>query len=265
MHQNLIPARPFTDGYNAIVTNGEAPDMLMDFGIIVLQNGQTWQSDVDLERVILLIQGDVTLEYGDESKRVERGNCFDFAPWVLSVPAGTAVKITSHRDDTQLTYNATPNEKKFPARLYAPEESPDEYRGAGTMKEASTRIVRTTFNLHNAPHSNFVIGEVIGYPGKWSSYPPHHHPQPEIYYYKTMPEGGRAYAELNEDVYKLRGDDTLLIEGGQTHSHVTYPGYALWYLWVIRHIDGNPYDIQTFVPEHKWVEGPGAVIWPDKA
>lgn len=265
MSRNLIPARKFSDGYNEIVRRGDDPDMLMDFGIVQLQKGQTYTNNEALERVFLLVRGAVKLAYDGKETAVERENCFDFGPWVLSLPAGAEVTITATADDTELTYNATPNERTFPAKLFAPEDSPNEYRGAGTMKEASTRIVRTTFNHSNAPYSNLVIGEVVGYPGKWSSYPPHHHPQPEIYYYKTLPEGGRAYAELGEDVYKLRGNDTLLIEEGLTHSHVTYPGYALWYLWVIRHLDGNPYITPTFVPEFKWVERPDAVIWPDRA
>ena len=41
--------------------------------------------------------------------------------------------------------------------------------------------------------------------------------------------------------------------------------YALWYLWIIRHLDGAPYITPIFVPEFKWVEAPDAVIWPDKA
>ena len=48
------------------------------------------------------------------------------------------------------------------------------------MREASTRIVRTIFDLSNATDAKLVLGEVISYPGKWSSYPPHHHPQPEV-------------------------------------------------------------------------------------
>lgn len=264
MLRHLIPARSFANGYNEIVRRGSEPEMLMDFGIIRLNRGDTYTNCEALERVLLLVQGAVTLEFAGQTTSIERANCFDVAPWVLSLPACAELKITAIADNTELTYNATENEKPFQPRLYAPEETPDEYRGAGTMKETSTRIVRTTFNYANAPHSNFVIGEVIGFPGKWSSYPPHHHPQPEIYYYKTNPEGGRAYAELGEDCYKLQGDDTLLITEGLTHSHVTYPGYALWYLWAIRHLDGDPYITPTFLPEHKWVEDPKAVFWPDK-
>ena len=41
-----------------------------------------------------------------------------------------------------------------------------------------------------------VLGEVLNLPGKWSSYPPHHHPQPEVYFYRfDYPDGfGAGFA-----------------------------------------------------------------------
>ena len=42
MNRSLIPARPFSDGYNEIVRRGGSPDMLMDFGIIRLKTGQVY-------------------------------------------------------------------------------------------------------------------------------------------------------------------------------------------------------------------------------
>ena len=139
-------------------------------------------------------------------------------------------------------------------------------RGEGTMREASTRIVRTVFDYSNAPYSNMVLGEVIGFPGKWSSYPPHWHPQPEIYFYRFLPENGYGFAELSEDVVKTHHNSTVFITEKETHPQTTAPGYAMWYLWVIRHIDGDPYITPTFVPEHLWVTDPDKEkdIWPPK-
>ena len=158
----------------------------------------------------------------------------------------------------------THNAQHFGYKVYLPEDTRDEYRGKGLMQEASTRIVRTVFDKSNAPYANLVVGEVIGFPGKWSSFPPHHHVQPEIYYYKLNPEQGFAYAECGEDVYKVRNNATLLLRAGMTHPHVTPPGYALWYLWVIRHLPQNPYGVPTFVPEHTWVMAPDAQYWPER-
>jgi 5-deoxy-glucuronate isomerase len=105
-----------------------------------------------------------------------------------------------------------------------------------------------------------VIGEVIGVPGKWSSYPPHHHPQPEIYHYRFLPEQGFGLCLIGDEPHVIHDKDTILIREGQVHPHVTAPGYAMWYLWVIRHIDGAHYGPETstpiFVDEHKWVQEP---------
>ena len=51
---------------------------------------------------------------------------------------------------------------------------------------------------------NMVLGEVLNHPGKWSSYPPHHHPQPEVYFYRfDYPDGfGAGFA--NGEIYKTR-------------------------------------------------------------
>jgi 5-deoxy-glucuronate isomerase len=132
------------------------------------------------------------------------------------------------------------------------------------MNETSTRIVRTIFDKSISPDSNLVIGEVINTPGKWSSYPPHHHKQPEIYYYKLYPENGYGFAQLGEDVVKVKNNDTVKIVRDESHPQVAAPGYAMYYVWVIRHLDGDPYITPTFEPEHLWVTKNDAVIWQHK-
>ncbi len=264
MFKNLVKGREWNYGFNQITKIGGDPDMLEDFGILRLKSGQVYEDHLELERAFDLVYGSVKLEFDGKTETISRPNCFDYQPWVLHLPSGTPVKIIGVSSDSEITVNRTVNETKFAPKLYLPEETPNEYRGSGTMNETSTRIVRTTFDYKNAPFAKLVVGEVIGYPGKWSSYPPHYHPQPEIYYYKTCPGNGFGYAELGDTVVKVHANDTTLIQDGMTHPHVTAPGYALWYLWVIRHLDGNPYITPTFLPEHLWVTNPDSKFWPDK-
>jgi 5-deoxy-glucuronate isomerase len=178
------------------------------------------------------------------------------------------VHIKAGGDGAELYYTATDNKRAFAPRLYTPEECQSEFRGEGTMRETSTRIVRTCFDDTNRSESNLVIGEVIGVPGKWSSYPPHHHPQPEIYHYRFLPEQGFGLTAIGDTPYIIRDRDTILIREGQVHPQVTAPGYAMWYLWVIRHIEGSHYGPATgtpiFVEEHKWVTGEEKNIWTPK-
>ena len=256
-------------GYTAIAEmNGAHSEMRMDFGVLRMKKGDTFCDDRKLEKAYLLVYGEVEFAWTDKTHTQRRENCFDVPPTALHVDENTAVTITALSDDCEVNVLRTDNPRAFGARLYLPEDTPDEYRGKGTMHETSTRIVRTIFDYTNAPYANLVLGEVIGFPGKWSSYPPHHHPQPEIYYYKTNPANGFAYAECGETVYKVHNGDTVFIQPGLTHPQCTPPGYALWYLWGIRHLDGCPYkmpDYPTFVPEHLWVQDKDAIYWPEKA
>ena len=256
---------PHVIGYTEIsAIGGMHGDMGMDFGALRLKKGETFEDTRPLEKAYLLVYGEISIAAGAEEKVFSRGNCFDVGPYVLHVDRNTAVTIRAIAEDSEVCVMRAENDTSFPTEWYSPADTADEYRGAGLMKDTSTRIVRTVFDNRNAPHSNLVLGEVIGFPGKWSSYPPHHHPQPEIYYYKSNPENGFGYAELGEDVVKVHTNDTVFIRPGLTHPHCTPPGYALWYLWVIRHLDGAPYITPTFVPEHLWVQEKDAKYWPER-
>ncbi|MDD3335130.1 MAG: 5-deoxy-glucuronate isomerase [Eubacteriales bacterium] len=244
--------------------NGVHSEMLMDFEVLRLREGESYTDTHSLEKAFLLVYGKVRFLWEQESHEQDRANCFDVRPTALHVCKSVSVTIECLSDECEINLLRTDNEREFASKLYLPQDTPDEFRGAGTMREASTRIVRTIFDYRNAPYANLVLGEVIGFPGKWSSYPPHHHPQPEIYYYKTNPQNGFAYAELGEDVVKVHNNDTVLIAPGLTHPQSTPPGYALWYLWGIRHLEGNPYGTPTFVKEHLWVQDEDAVYWGDQ-
>ena len=132
------------------------------------------------------------------------------------------------------------------------------------MGETSTRICRTVFDFSTAPYANLVVGELINFPGKWSSYPPHYHPQPEIYLYKFDHEQGFGFSEFGEEVYKVRNNDAYIIDKEVTHAQVAAPGYAMYYIWVIRNLENNPFDERIYTPEHKWLLDKNAKIWPDK-
>jgi 5-deoxy-glucuronate isomerase len=93
---------------------------------------------------------------------------------------------------------------------------------------------------------------VITYPGRWSSYPPHHHPQPELYYYRFDRPQGYGHAECGDEVYKVREHDVLRIPGGRDHAQCAAPGYHMYYLWTIRHLEGARYAGFETTPDHRW-------------
>jgi 5-deoxy-glucuronate isomerase len=146
--------------------------------------------------------------------------------------------------------------------IHHPSEVRVDARGKGAVKNAAYRFVRTIFDPTNA-HENaeLVLGEVVNLPGRWSSYPPHHHPQPEMYHYRFTEPQGYGHAELGETVLKVRYNDTVKIFDGQDHPQCAAPGYGMYYSWVIRHLPGRRYDVPEFSEEHKWVMSPTKDHW----
>lgn len=254
---------PFARGYTPLVERrGETADMLMDFGVLRLGRGETRREEGCTDEVAwLLVSGAAALAWDGGGAEISRSDCFDQEPWCLSVPAGCSVRIAAGAEGAEFYRMATDNPRSFEPKLFAPADCRSEYRGEGTMRETSTRIVRTVFDRTNREDSNLVVGEVIGVPGKWSSYPPHHHPQPEIYHYRFRPAQGFGLTVIGDRPYRLRDRDTILIRDGEDHPQVTAPGYAMWYLWAIRHLEGAPYLTPEFTSEHTWVTGPEEAIW----
>lgn len=260
----------FLPGYEPIVAMQDS-DMLMDFGILTLGANECHESPAGLERAFLLMRGTVRLSWTEpgidgakpapHSAQAVRESLFDESPAVLHLSPGAIASIFAGEDGAEFAVTATVNPGTFASRFFTPEECRSEERGKGTMRETSTRIVRTVFDDSNAPDSMLVLGEVVGAPGKWSSYPPHHHPQPEIYHYRFLPRHGFGLTAIGDRAYVLQHNDTILIRDTEDHPQVTAPGYAMWYLWVIRHLDDNRYSTPEFTSQHRWVAESGAPIW----
>ena len=256
--------KPFEFGCNTIVSLDDPENRtMMDFSILKLGQGHSTTDDDTKEKALLLLRGEVTLEWDGRTEKIGRKSCFDENPWVLHVDRETKVKVTGAAGESEVCVIKTANDSLFEAKLFTDKECRSEERGKGTMNETSTRIVRTVFDYSNAGHSKLVLGEVIDFPGKWSSYPPHYHPQPEIYFYRFTPENGYGFCQLGDSAVQVKHNDTVQIFD-VTHPQVTAPGYAMYYLWVIRHLDENPYIDPVFEPEHLWTTDEKAKFWPDK-
>jgi 5-deoxy-glucuronate isomerase len=119
----------------------------------------------------------------------------------------------------------------------------------GTAK----REVLTIFDYQNAPYSNMVIGEVITKAGRWSSYIPHSHPQPEVYYYKFDKPQGFGASFIGDQVFKAADGSAACIPGGLTHPQTSAPGYNMYYCWMIRHLPKLPWTTRDNDPVHEWL------------
>ena len=257
---------PFESGYHPITElHGKHQELMLDFGILTLRAGETWSCDLELERAFLLIKGSVEFRWNREQRNAVRRSCFDESPSVLHVSAGMKVSIEA-KEDAELCIERAENEKRFTARFYEPKDVRSDVFGAGVLGETSIRTVRTVFDGESDPESNMVLGEVINHPGKWSSYPPHDHPHPEIYHYRFFPSQGFGVSLLDEDAYVVKDGDTCLIQPDRTHSQVAAAGYAMYYIWMIPHLKGDRWLPTTryFRKEHMWMLEKGVKIWPER-
>lgn len=256
--------KPFQPGYTAITAlDGAHSEMLMDFGILRLTKNMTFCDEKPLERVFVLLYGEIELTIDGKTVTGKRGSYTNETIWSANLPKGAAATIRGVAENSEIAVVRTENGRQFAPVLRFGKDIVEEVRGKGSMNEAGTRIVRTAQDVRLSPDSNLMFGEDMHYPGKWSGFPSHSHRQPEIYFYKFYPENGFGLLRLGDDGVLLEHNDTVLIKPNLVHPQVAAPGYAMYYLWVIRHLDGDPYIKPDFEQQHLWVERPGAKYWPE--
>jgi len=255
----------FKEGYNVLTEiDGKHSNMLMDIGAVKLkENGQMSFQDSEKESAFLLLDGKVQIEWNGIKETMERHSIFDEDPWCLHVCKNSEVKITA-MSDAEILIQKTDNNKYFDSKFYEPKDCRSDVFGQGVWNDTARRIVRTVFDYSNAPYSNMVIGEVITFPGKWSSYIPHHHPQPEVYYYRFNKPQGFGCSIIGDEVYKATDNSVAAIPGGLVHPQTSAPGYAMYYCWMIRHLENNPWTDRINEKEHEWLLGDKVKIWPEK-
>ncbi len=247
-------------GYNVYI-DAAADDLgtQMDVGLLILEPGETYSLlEEEKECAVLLWEGTAQLHYGQQSAHISRTDCFHAEGYCLLAPRGTSIRICAETH-AELYIQKTINPRAYTPVLYTPQTVQIEHKGShGELLGTMQREIKTYFDLDNAPFSNMVLGEVLNYPGKWSSYPPHHHPQPEVYFYRfDRPQGfGAGFAD--GEIYRTGHNGMAVIRHG-FHSQAAAPGYAMCYAWGIRHLDGNPWNKTRIDDEdHEW-------LWADDA
>lgn len=253
----------FQPGYNEMTNRQGDTNMQMDIGVYLLKKGETISlQDADCETVVLPLVGSVKLSWEDSSVEVHREDVFLQSPHCLHVCKGIDVAIKAF-EESEILIQKTDNNKLFASHLYMPEDCVSEEAGADVWNKTAYRTIRTIFDYSTAPYSNLVIGEVISHPGRWSSYPPHHHRQPEVYYYRFNKEQGFGCAMVGDEAFRVKHNSFLTIPGDLDHPQATAPGYAMYFCWMIRHLDNNPWTERLFEDEHKWLLEKNCRVWPE--
>lgn len=227
-------------GWNAYL-QGDA-DTGLDFAIYRCRaDEEITFSDPERETAVVVVSGAGRMTVGNRMESFERPDWFDYNPTTAHVPAGEFV-VAEADAPTDLAVVRTVNARTFEPKIYTAAEVDVEHRGKGQLDDACYRLVKLVFDATIAPeNARLVIGEVITFAGRWSSYPPHHHRQPEVYYYRFAPEHGYGHGELGDEVLKIKQHDLLKITRERDHAQAAAPGFNMYYLWAIRHGDGDPY------------------------
>jgi 5-deoxy-glucuronate isomerase len=251
----------FGPGFTPITVLGADNPSAIALGVLRLRAGERHRLSIERETAWLLMDGEASGDVDGQRFAFSRSSLFDESCSCVHAAAGSTVDIEALRD-TEWTVYECANQRRFEARVFTPDLVPNEHRGKGLLDDRALRFVRTVFDGRNSPPQvELVLGEVVTFPGGWSSYPPHHHAQPEIYHYRFSRVDGYGHAELGDDVVKVRAFDTIHIPAGRDHGQCAAPGYGMYYSWVIRHLAGNPYTVPEFTPEHAWTLKTDAEFW----
>ena len=243
------------EGYNSYI-DAKTDDMgtQMDVGLLVMEAGDRYVIEDEVkETAVLLFEGDVTLKWGEKTAEASRPDCFRYEAYCLLCPRRVRIEITA-KGHAELYIQQTDNERDYEPVLYTPDTVQTQHAGNnGELMGCMRREIKTFFDYDNAPFSNMVLGEVLNYPGKWSSYPPHHHPQPEVYFYRFDYPQGFGVGFSNGEIWQTGHNGCLVINSG-FHSQAAAPGYAMCYSWGIRHLPGDPW-LKTRIDDeaHSWL------------
>ena len=243
------------NGVKVLSRAGDAVnDMMMNITVYRMKAGEERAFLREKEEMaVLLVTGDVTFGWNGQTKTGHRDSFIEEGPYCLHTPKGVAVTVRANFD-SEVLVQTTENLRNFDPVFYRPEDCRDDIFGLDVFDNKMKRTVRTVFDYKNSPYSNMVNGEVINHQGGWSSYTPHHHPQPEVYYYRYERPEGFGACFLGDEVYKIKDGSCACIPGGVTHPQVTAPAFPMYYCWMIRHLEGDPWTDRIVDPRYTWID-----------
>ena len=266
----LIPAREPQEGYHRIVGPGEKGLDQLEFGRLILTQGD-WRGHTGAnEMAVDLYAGLVTVELeldGGGTARFDRlggrGSIFEGQAAAVIVPPHTTYRFTAVAGKVDAAVFLAPAASDLArVAVVKPTDIVHTVVGRGDWQ----REVYTVIG-NDAPTSMLLVGEVVN-PGHWSGFPPHKHDvarapeivMEEVYYFQIRPLQGfgiiRVYTDPDDPapfdrLYTVRDGDTVVIPRGY-HPIVAAPGYTMKYTYVLAG-NGRRFGAWTEEPQHAWV------------
>jgi 5-deoxy-glucuronate isomerase len=226
------------------------PEIGIDVAALVLEpGGKHSELSDDCETVVVLLEGGGVLEAAGMVARCARRGPFADPASALRAPAGVAWGVRSGAEGALLLVATAVSVARCDALL----AGADCVGAAGPSVVGSGVFRRRVWPL--VAGGTLLVGETVA--EGWSSYPPHHHPQPEVYFYRFDPPQGFGFAQVGERAEIVRHNSAICIPPDADHAQSAAPGYAQYYLWVIRNLGDAPYTAPIDAPEHAWLLDPG--------
>jgi 5-deoxy-glucuronate isomerase len=236
-------------GYVQLVTPQTHPINDLDFGMLRLEGGQTYQAEsAGYEVGLVILAGGCSVRVSDQmfAHLGGRASVFEGRATGVYVPCQSSFVVQAGSEGVEIAVCRCPTRERFPAQVVRPADVIANERGGPSYK----RYVHDIFGPQ-VQAATMLVGETFTIAGNWSSFPPHKHDvealpdearQEELYFYKIRPEEGfglqyfysRADSPrgLLDEAAAVRNDDLTLMPFGY-HPVAAPPGYDVYYLWFL--------------------------------
>jgi 5-deoxy-glucuronate isomerase len=265
---NLKTHYDATPGYTQLVTPGAQPVRHLDFGILRLERGQSYESTSGGHEVGLVILSGICEVRVDDQVFDELGGretVFDGRATGVYAPCGSQVTIRATSANVEIAVCRCATATRHPVRVVRPEDVVAHEVGGPGFRRYVHDILGTTMEA-----SSMIVGETFTVAGNWSSFPPHKHDveappdevsQEELYLYKIRPAEGFGVQYLYsrpdsphgplDEALPLHEDDVTFMPFGY-HPVAAPPGYDVYYLWFLAGETRllRPHDD----PVHAWIK-----------
>ena len=230
-------------GLNTLPNN---PCKLLDFQLLVLKPGESYQGETgDREVLAVILGGKATFQVGEHrfEKVGGRPNVFSGKPHSVYLPCGYSYTIQAE-GPVEIGLTSAPSDLKTDPYVIEPGQINSGVWGAANFSRNFNEILTAT-QQPDMPAQRLIVGETFTPSGNWSTYPPHKHEEnkgpeafhEEMYFFRVnTPEGFgilHHYDRENfEENYTVRNNTILMAPCGY-HTYVGAPGYTSYYLWFL--------------------------------